>query len=110
MLIHLLHHVVMWLNNFPVAGGISDRFSPREIILRHSLDAKRHCRAPFGAYCETHEDNTPTNSMKTRGMPSICLGPTGNRQGTYNFLSLTTGLVNKRRHFDEMPAPESIIN
>ncbi len=33
MLIHLLHHVVMWLNNFPVAGGISDRFSPREIIL-----------------------------------------------------------------------------
>jgi hypothetical protein len=65
----------MWLNNFPVAGGISDRFSPREIILRHSLDAKRHCRAPFGAYCETHKDNTPTNSMKTRGMPSICLGP-----------------------------------
>ena len=110
MLIHLLHHVVMWLNNFPVAGGISDRFSPREIILRHSLDAKHHCRAPFGAYCETHEDNTPTNSMKTRGMPSICLGPTGNRQGTYNFLSLTTGLVNKRRHFDEMPAPESVIN
>jgi hypothetical protein len=89
MLIHLLHHVVMWLNNFPVAGGVSDRFSPRELILRHSLDVKRHCRAPFGAYCETHEDNTPTNSMKTRGMPSICLGPTGNRQGTFNFLSLT---------------------
>ncbi len=32
-LIHLLHHVAMWLNNFPVAGGVSDRFSPREIIL-----------------------------------------------------------------------------
>ena len=109
MLIHLLHHVVMWLNNFPVKGGVSDRFSPRELILRHSLDVKRHCRAPFGAYCETHEDNTPTNSMKTRGMPSICLGPTGNRQGTYNFLSLTTGLVTKRRQFDEMPAPESVI-
>jgi hypothetical protein len=110
MLIHLLHHVVMWLNNFPVAGGVSDRFSPRKLILRHSLDAKRHCRAPFGAYCETHEDNTLTNSMKTRGMPSICLGPTGNRQGTYHFLSLTTGLVTKRRHFDEMPAPESVIS
>ena len=110
MVVHLLHHVVMWLNNFPVAGGISDRFGPREIILRHALDAKRHCRAPFGAYCETHEHNTPTNSMQTRGMPSICLGPTGNRQGTYNFLNLTTGLVNKRRNFDEMPAPESVIN
>ena len=109
LLIHLLHHVVMWLNNFPVAGGVSDRFSPREIILRHRLDAKHHCRAPFGAYCETHEDNTPTNSMKTRGLPTICLGPTGNIQGTYNFLNLSSGLVIKRRDFDELPIPDSII-
>ena len=49
MLIHLLHHIVMWLNNFPVANGVSDRFSPREIILRHKLDYRHHCRAPFGA-------------------------------------------------------------
>jgi hypothetical protein len=65
MLIHLLHHVVMWLNNFPVVHGISRRFSPREIILRHKLDYKHHCRAPFGAYCEVHEENLPTNSMKS---------------------------------------------
>jgi len=99
----------MWLNNFPLAGGISDRFSPKEIILRHRLDAKHHCRAPFGAYCETHEENMPTNSMKTRGLPSICLGPTGNLQGTYNFLNLSSGLVIKRREFVELPAPDSII-
>jgi hypothetical protein len=110
LLIHLLHHIVMWLNNFPVAGGISDRFSPREIILRHRLDAKNHCRAPFGAYCETHEDNKPTNSMKSRGLPTICLGPTGNIQGTYHFLNLSSGLVIKRRNFDELPAPDSVIN
>ena len=28
MLIYLLHHVVMWLNNFPLANGISTRYSP----------------------------------------------------------------------------------
>jgi hypothetical protein len=109
MLIHLLHHVVMWLNNFPVENGISHRFSPRELILRHKLDYNHHCRAPFGAYCEVHEDNMPTNSMKSRGIPAICLGPTGNIQGTYNFLSLATGLVLKRRRFDELPAPDSVI-
>jgi hypothetical protein len=38
MLIHLLHHIVMWLNNFLVSGGVSDHFSPRELILRHRLD------------------------------------------------------------------------
>jgi hypothetical protein len=110
MIVHLLHHVVMWLNNFPVTNGISDRFSPREIILRHKLDYRHHCRAPFGAYCEVYEDNTPTNTMKTRGLPAICLGPTGNIQGTYNFLNLTTGSVIKRRHFDKLSAPDSVIN
>jgi hypothetical protein len=28
MLIHLIHFVVMWLNNFPVENGISADFSP----------------------------------------------------------------------------------
>ncbi len=61
MLIHLIHFVTMWLNNFPTINGISSDYSPREIILRHRLSYKRHCHAPFGAYCETHEDNKPTN-------------------------------------------------
>jgi hypothetical protein len=33
MLIHLLHFIVMWLNNFLVSHGVLDRFSPRELIL-----------------------------------------------------------------------------
>ena len=38
MLIYLLHHVVMWLNNFPAANGISDRFSPCEILQHNKLE------------------------------------------------------------------------
>ena len=109
MLIYLLHHVVMWLNNFPVANGISTRFSPREILQHNKLSIKRHCVAPFGSYCEVHEDNDPTNGMQSRGLPTICLGPTGNIQGTYSFLNLSTGLVIKRRRFVELPAPDSVI-
>jgi hypothetical protein len=110
VLIHLIHFVVMWLNNFPTRDRISMDYSPRELILCHQLSYKRHCRAPFGAYCETHEENSPTNSMKSRAIPTICLGPTGNFQGTYNFLNLLSGLVIKRRSFDKLPAPQSIIN
>ena len=109
MLIHLLHHVVMWLNNFPAANGISTRYSPREILQHNKLSVKHHCRAPFGSYCEVHEDNASTNSMKSRGIPAICLGPTGNIQGTYRFLNLSTGLVLKRHRFVELPAPDSVI-
>jgi hypothetical protein len=109
MLIHLIHFVTMWLNNFPTMNGISPDYSPCEIILRHRLSYKRHCRAPFGAYCETHKDNKPTNSMHSRALPAICLGPTENFQGSYDFLNLVTGLVIKRRAFHEIPAPDSII-
>jgi hypothetical protein len=33
MLIHLPHFVIMWLNNFPSATGISSTYSPQELIL-----------------------------------------------------------------------------
>jgi hypothetical protein len=109
MLIYLLHLVVMWLNNFPAANGISTRYSPCEILQHNQLTVKHHCIAPFGSYCKVHEDNDPTNSMKSRGLPAICLGPTGNIQGTYSFLNLSTGLVIKRRRFVELPAPDSVL-
>jgi len=48
--------------------------------------------------------------MKPRTILTICLGPTGNIQGTYSFLNLLTGLVIKRRCFTELPAPDSVIN
>jgi hypothetical protein len=58
MLIHLPHHVVMWFNNILMDNGVSDCFSPREIILLHKLNVKHHCRAMFGSYCKVHEENT----------------------------------------------------
>jgi hypothetical protein len=73
MLVRLLHFITMWLNNFPVSNGVSADFSPREIILCHCPSYKYHCRAPFSAYRETHEDNESTNSMQSRALPTICL-------------------------------------
>jgi hypothetical protein len=92
-----------------VANGISTTWNPREIILRHWLDYTHHCCAPFGAYCEVHEENTPRNDMTTHGTPAICLGLTGTFQGTYIFLSLVTGQVIQRCHFDELLVPDSVI-
>ncbi len=88
ILIELIYHVVLWLNAFPSRSGISETLSPREIVLRHKLDYKKHCRAPFGSYCEAHDEPAPTNSMVTRATPCIVLGPTGNLQGTYKFFHL----------------------
>ncbi|KAL3810038.1 hypothetical protein ACHAXA_000207 [Cyclostephanos tholiformis] len=109
MLIELIYHVVLWLNAFPTKSGISSTLSPREIVLRHRLDFAKHCKAPFGSYCESHDEPVPSNSMASRTSPAIVLGPTGNLQGTYKLLSLTTGKKLKRRNFTPCPMPDSII-
>jgi hypothetical protein len=95
-LIELIHHVVLWLNGFPSKSGVSQTLSPREIVIRHKLDFKKHCKAPFGAYCETHDEPSVTNSMTSRSGAAINLGPTGNLQGTHKFLSLDSGKKVKR--------------
>ncbi|KAL7460882.1 LOW QUALITY PROTEIN: hypothetical protein ACHAXS_001318, partial [Conticribra weissflogii] len=109
ILIELIYFHVLWLNAFPVKNGISDCFSPREIVLRQKLDYKKHCKVPFGSYCEVHDEPTLLNSMVARTLPAIALGPTGNFQGTYKFFSLKTERLLKRRAFTPLPMPDSII-
>jgi len=109
MTIELMHFCVMWMNSFSVKSGISEMYSPREIIMRQRLDGKTHARVPFGSYCKVCEDRDITNTMAPRTIWAICLGPTGNAQGSYKFLSLATGKKLIRRSFTEMPVTESVI-
>ena len=103
------YHVVLWLNTFPVNSGESEAISPWEIVYRHKLDFAKHCKSPFGTYCEVHDEPAPTNTMVTRSTPAIVLGPTGNFQGTYKFLSLATGEKVKRCAFTPYSMPDLVI-
>jgi hypothetical protein len=66
-------------------------------------------RLLFLSYCEVHVDPVITNTMEPRTKWDICLGPAGNRQGSYKFLSLMTGNKIIRRNFTKMPVTESVI-
>lgn len=90
-------------------SGVSTTLSPREIVCRKKLDFKKHCKALYGSYVETHKEPNPTNGMMTRGSPGIILGLTGNEQGTYKVMNLATGKKIKRRSFTKMPMPNSVI-
>jgi hypothetical protein len=91
MLIELVYHVVLWLNVFLAKSGVTETLSPCKIVYRHKLDFTKHCKSPFGTYGKVHDEPVPRNTMVTRSTPAIVLGPTGNLQGTYKFLSLATG-------------------
>ena len=80
--------VVRQLNYFPTKAGVSETLSPQMIVKGEALDYKKHLCLGFGSYCQTHEDDEPRNGMKSRTKAGISLGPTGNKQGGFKFMSL----------------------
>ena len=99
---------VFWLNAFPAAGGASQDLSPRTIITGQQVDYKWHCRFQFGEYAQTHEEHN--NSMNPRTVGAIALRPVGNGQGSFYFLSITTGRVLNRLHATAITMPDDVID
>ena len=97
------------LNNFPSKGGVSDRFSPRMLLTGENLDAKRDLPLEFSSYCQVHENEEPHNMMVARTQAALSMGPSGNKQGGQNFMSLRTGLKLVRFSWDELPMPDTVV-
>ena len=107
IVIHLVKNTVMWMNSFTADNGCSQEYSPRYIMTGKQLDFGKHARLEFGEYVQTHEKHD--NSMQERTTGAICLGPTGNDQGTHWFMSLTTGLKIARTRWTALPMPQDVI-
>lgn len=100
-----------WLNIFPSRNGVSTTLSPAAIVTGRMLDDRCHCRMPFGAYVQTHEEHDNTLVPRTRG--ALACWPSGNAQGGYRFYCLHTGRIIKRNHWTEVPLPlgtEAIVH
>ena len=105
----LIANAVTWLNSFPHGGGVSNVMSPRTLVSGDTIDFATHCRVPIGAYCEVHDEQKITNTELPRTHYAITLNPTGNFQGSYHFMSLTTGAQISRRRFTELPMTDAVI-
>jgi hypothetical protein len=109
MVIHMVFQCTRLLNYFPTKGGISDTISPRTLLLGETLDYKKQFRLSIGDYCQVHENDTPRNSQLPRTQGAICLGPSGNTQGGYYFMSLRSGLKITRYSWTFIPMPDTVI-
>ena len=89
IIIEIARQNVSWLNAFPVKSRVSQEVSPSVLVTGNPIDYKKHCRCPLLSFVHTHKSNDNTDKPRTSG--SICLGPTGNDQGTYVLLNLATG-------------------
>ena len=108
LVIEMAKTAVFWLNAFPPFGGASRDLSPRTILTGQKVDYKRHCLFQFGEYAQTHEEHD--NSMNPRTVGALALQPVGNGQGSFCFLSVTTGRVLNRLHATALPMPDEVID
>jgi hypothetical protein len=109
MVIHLLTTVMFYINAFVWKKGVSQYLSPLSILEGVVLDYNLHFNVIFGEYAHTYDDTT--NTMKSRTVGAIALGPNGNLQGGVRFYSLVTGkILNRSRHdYTPLKMPEDAI-
>jgi hypothetical protein len=107
-IIEMVVGCIMWLNAFPVKGGVSPTISPRAIVTGAGLDYNDHFQMQCGKYVQTHEPRD--NSMAHRTVGAIGLRPTGNSQGGSYYLILKTGRRLNRAHCTPLLMPAEVIN
>jgi hypothetical protein len=111
MLVDLVYSTTILLNAFPPKGHVSSHLSPHNIITGITFDYNKHCRAQFGSYVQSHEEPEPSSMMQAHTLlGAICLGPTGNLQGSYKFLKLRTGRRITRRKWTDLRMPQEVID
>ncbi len=92
VLVNAVLFVTKQLNLFPVKGGISTQFSPKQ-MMTGEVEHYKFFSVPFGQYCQISEEWTPWNSLVAQTQGAIAIRPSGNVQGGHKIYTLHTASV-----------------
>jgi hypothetical protein len=109
LMVNIVVYAAKMLTFFITKGGVSKTMSPRMIMTGEKLHYKKHLCLQLGEYCQVHEQDAPRNSMAARTQGAICMGPSGNQQGGFKFMSLRTGKKITRFVWTPIPMPDFAI-
>jgi len=110
MIQELVYHAAKGLNQFPSQNGISETLSPLTIMTGRANPDYNDLKLEFGLYVQFFEDNDPSNTTTSGNTGAIVMNPTGNAQGDYQFMSLTTGKRLSRHQWTEIPMTNAVIS
>ena len=109
-LIHLVFQSTKMLNHFPVKVGISDTISPTTTMIGESLHYKQHLNIQIGQYFQLHVEDTPHNRIQPHTKGAISMGPSGNVQGGFKFMSLRSFKKITSQSLDIIMMPDTVID
>ena len=97
-----------FLNAFGSKDILGDGLTPRNIIDNLPHIDYNDLKYEFGQYVQLHVTEKVTNTMKSRTIGAIVMGPR-KIQGRYNFMSLETGAEINGRVVAEIPLTVEVI-
>jgi hypothetical protein len=97
-----------FLNAFGTENNNASGLTPRNIIDNLPHIDYNDLKYEFGQYVQLHITEKVTNTMKTRTIGAIVLGP-GNIRGKYNFMSLETGMQINGRVVAILPITNEVM-
>jgi hypothetical protein len=109
MITQMVADSVRCLNQFPHTNGISSTMSPSTIVTGAATPDYNSMRLELGTYVQVFEEHDPTNTSRSRSLGAIALCPTGNTQGDYYFLSLSTDTRMSCHNWTILPIPDTAI-
>ncbi|KAG7364548.1 reverse transcriptase RNA-dependent DNA polymerase [Nitzschia inconspicua] len=97
------------LNFFPPKNGVSEYYSPREILSHQRLDYTKNCTIPQFSYVQAYDEPEPRNSQAARSLDCIYLRPVNNLQGGHVLYHFGTKGTITRRKVKVIPITASVI-
>ena len=97
-----------FLNTFGPKDPYGDGLTPRNIIENLPHIDYNDLKYEFGQYVQLHIQESPTNTMKSRTIGAVVLGPC-QALGRYDFMSLETGAQIDGRVVATLPITNEVI-
>jgi hypothetical protein len=108
MVVHMVLHIVKFVNGFPQQGGVK-HYSHGEIMTNCCLHAN-DLQLAFRIYCQVAENIEPRNSLALRMKAAISLGNSGNLSGGQLILVLDSGQTIVRHQWVVLPVLPAVID
>ena len=105
----LIDHGNVFLNAFGNKENLADGLTPRNVIDNLPHIDYNDIKYEFGEYVQLHITEKVTNTMTSRTIGAIVMGPR-KIQGRYNFMSLETGEKKNGRVVATLPITQEVIN
>ena len=110
IIIEMVSRVCRFLNMFPAKEGLSNHYSPLQILTGEVADYRFDGLYPFCAYCLASHEANPKNTMEPRALNALYMDRIPNsKTGGHKVYDLETHEIVTRHHIRVLPMTKTVV-